>query len=159
MSTFYKGFKGSRRSVDSNLNLVPLIDLFSTVILFLLATAVFDKVAALPLTMGEKKQDIKKSDGDGAVQLKAINANIKVIITKTQLLLYSGTGVKRVKLVEDQEDYPEVDEFLSVVRTRYPDKEDFVIAASDKSKYKVLVSVIDKCLGKKFDEIVVSGGG
>ena len=158
MSTFYKGYKGNRNSAnDNNLNLVPFIDLFSTMIIFLLVTAVFDELAAVPVSLGDKNQkspQITQSDS-----AKPISSSVKIVIAKEEITMIDGSRSKSFAVTPDHEDYSQLEAFLENVRIAYPNKKDILITSRDSAYYEHLVAVLDHCLGKQFDELVVSGGG
>lgn len=158
MSTFYKGYKGNRNSTnDNNLNLVPFIDLFSTMIIFLLVTAVFDDLAGVPVALGDKNAkspEITQSDS-----AKPISSSVKIIVSKKQITMIDGGRSKSFDIIPDQEDYTQLEAFLENVRIAYPNKKDILITTMDNAYYEHLVAVLDNCLGNQFDELVVSGGG
>ena len=132
MSTFYKGYKGSRKKFRDDLNLVPFIDLFSTVILFLLATAVFDKLAAVPIALGDKSE---KAEGASAqVAVKPVSSSIKIIITSRQVTMVYGGRVRSFTVEKDHEDYSKLETFLTQVRRNYPTKIDMLIMASHSTR-------------------------
>lgn len=148
------GGRGGKRQMQSNLNLVPFIDLFSTMIIFLIVTAVFDQLAAVQINMGAED---KPADAIPAQPLKKIEASLKVTISENNIELFDAG--RKVNIAKDGEDfdYTLVQQFAEEVREKYPEKKDVVIFTQDKAQYKSLIGVMDEFLGQMFTELVVTG--
>lgn len=158
------GPKSGRRKFSQELNLVPFIDFFSTLIIFLMVSVVFDRLAAIQVNMGAEdtsnKVQVKKE------VVKKIEASLKATINKNELTLFDAgknTVIKKEPTVDDKgqtvDKFPEapIKEFMANARQRYPDKKDIVIFSSDDSPYEDLIVVLDASLGEKFTELVVTG--
>jgi biopolymer transport protein ExbD len=148
------GPRGNKREMPSNLNLVPFIDLFSTMIIFLIVTAVFDQLAAVQINMGAED---KPADAVPQQPIKKIEASLKVTIGEESIELFDA-GKKEMVIKEAGEfDYARIRQFAEMVREKYPEKRDVVIFSQDKAKYKDLIGVMDEFLGQSFTELVVTG--
>jgi biopolymer transport protein ExbD len=143
-----------RREFVDNLNLVPFIDLFSTMIIFLLSTAVWDQLAGIQANV---------ASGSGGAEIHSteltqkVQANVKVTVTNDYIETFDAGSTRRYERQGHQMDYNAVGDFLKDARERYLDKRDIVIEASDNAKYEDLVAVMDLSLGQKFTDIVVKG--
>jgi len=140
-----------------NLNLVPFIDLFSTLIIFLLSTAVWEQLAAVPVNMGNSDQN-KVSMPNSKEEAKLVKSDLKVFIRKDSIELFDQgrtTQVTRDELVNNG--FEAVLLFADEARAKYPIKNDVVIQADDDSTYEDIVAVMDKFLARNFDQIVVMG--
>lgn len=146
-----------RRAIVNNLNLVPFIDLFSTLIIFLLATAVWDQLASVPVTLGTSDSNPIKLPSNPS-DLKKINADLKVSINKDEIILIEmgkSTRIAREDLIPT--DFSQVQEFAAAARVKFVDKKDVVLEMADESVYSDLVVVMDKFLAEDFDQLVVMG--
>jgi biopolymer transport protein ExbD len=145
-----------RREMISNLNLVPFIDLFSTLILFLISTAVFDQLAVLPINMGNP--DAPDISVPSPSEARKIEANVKVTLTdKTIELFDSGERrvIDREQVVASA--YDDIRAFAENARAKHPEKRDVVISASDVAVYEDLIAIMDRLLEQNFDQLVVMG--
>ncbi|MEO5666863.1 MAG: biopolymer transporter ExbD [Bdellovibrionota bacterium] len=140
-----------------NLNLVPFIDLFSTLIIFLLSTAVWEQLAAVPVNLGNSDQQ-KVSMPNSKEEAKLVKSDLKVFIKKDSIELFDqgkSTTLTREQLISSQ--YEGVLQFADEARLKYPTKNDVVIQADDDATYEDIVAVMDKFLARNFDQLVVMG--
>lgn len=145
-----------KRKLDAGaLNLVPMIDLFSMIIIFLIVTAAFDQLAQMKINMGSEDaaETVIKQP------VKEIQASLKITIFPDRLDLQDQGRVVRIEKQPDDEEYnwDELNEFLMNARVNYPEKKDIVIFSSDKVEYGYVVTVMDFALSQDFNELVVSG--
>lgn len=144
-----------RRGGASDLNLVPFVDLFSTLVIFLLSVAVWDQMAQLPMALGAEDKpsiEIPKTD------IKKIQSNLKVTILTDGIELFNEGKTQKIAKVEGQEmDLAPVVEFMAQARQDYPDKKDMLIQATDQSVYSDLVAVMDRAMEQEFTDLIVTG--
>lgn len=146
-----------RRNIVDNLNLVPFIDLFSTLIIFLLATAVWEQLATVPVSLGSSETNpiqMPSSPSD----VKKINSDLKITINKDELILFDSgrsTRISRDELVTNE--FAQIQEFADKARKKYTTKKDVVLSLSDEAVYSDLVTVMDKFLAVDFDQLIVMG--
>ena len=153
MARYTNGGRG-KKEIPSNLNLVPFIDLFSTMIIFLIVTAVFDKLASVQINMGAED---KAAASVPQQPIKKIEATVKITIFKDTVELFDAG--KKTVLQKEGEDFSvqALEEFALTMREKYPEKKDVVVSAKDTSIYKDLIVVMDAFLGQSFTEIIVTG--
>ena len=85
---------GSKKELDADLNLTPFIDLLSTIVCFLLITAVWIEIGAV---------EIKQSKGTEAAASKKISYDLDLVYkTPTDLRLNLKRNGKRVKAFKVQ---------------------------------------------------------
>ena len=140
--------------MPDNLNLVPFIDLFSTLIIFLLMTAVWDQLASVQASLGDQAggksvavpQDTKK-----------IKQTTKITITDRAVEVFDDGKVSQIPIEGRAFNVAPLTEFVSAMRAKYQDKNDMVIIATDNAKYETVVSVMDECIGQNFKEIILTG--
>jgi biopolymer transport protein ExbD len=158
------GPKTGRRHYAQDLNLVPFIDFFSTLIIFLMMTVVFDKLAAVQINMGAEDTSSKIQVPKDSV--KKIEASLKITLTKNQATLFDAgkTTVLNKEPGVDESGHPierfnpdALKEFMANARAKYPDKKDIVVFSTDDAVYADLIAVLDSGLSEKFTELVVTG--
>jgi len=94
------GGKGGRRSVDSELNLIPMIDLFVVCVLFLIMTAVWSQMARIeanaqvPGKQDDSEPDEKK-EPDKMLTVEMKQDDNFVLIWKAGATVHATTQVER----------------------------------------------------------------
>lgn len=146
---------GRGRGKVTNLNLVPFVDLFSTLIIFLISTAVWDELAAVKTSMGA--QDRPSVEVPKNQDIKKIKSDVKITVTDSGIELFDAGRTNRIAKNGDQFDYTEVEQFLADVRAKYIDKKDMLVMATDAAVYEDVIAVMDRSLQQNFDEIIVTG--
>ncbi len=151
--------RGKAKEVINNLNLVPFIDLFSTLIIFLMATAVFDKLASVPVNMGSNDQSSIKVPDGGSSTKKIVGTVTVTVTTDTIIVSDSGSSRRLTIASEIENEYQGVAEFMSAARARHRDLRELIVNVTDKAKYGAMVAVMDEALAVDFDQLVVTGDG
>jgi biopolymer transport protein ExbD len=151
------GLKGRGRRFSDNLNLVPFIDLFSTIIIFLLSTAVWDQLAGIQANLGAQAGG---QDADTPQELvKKVTNQVRITVADAYIETFDDGETRRYAKNGDTTDFTPIDQFVQNVRSKYVDKKDLVLQATDNAVYADLIGVMDRALGQKFSEIVVTGLG
>lgn len=154
MASYFGSNHGGKRKFESNLNLVPFIDLFSTLIIFLLMTAVWDQLASVQANLGDqaggKALEIPKD-------IKKVQQTVKITITDQSVELFDNGKTAKLPIAGRAFDVKPLTEFVSYVRDKYADKTDMVVIATDTAKYENIITVMDECIGKNFKDIVLTG--
>jgi biopolymer transport protein ExbD len=158
------GPKHGRRAMHQDLNLVPFIDFFSTIIIFLMTSVVFDQLAAVQINMGAEEAGSKIQVPKEVV--KKIEASLKATLTKDKLTLFNAgktTVLVKENTVDERgnpiEQYPPdaLKEFMALAREQYPDKKDIVVFSEDNVPFQDLIAVLDASLSQRFVELIVTG--
>ena len=150
------GGKGNKRSVNTELNLVPFIDLMSVLITFLLITAVWTQISMIQIgsSIYGKQQDDKPSvippHADIVLRLDVYNWGYR--------LLY-GTQRLDFRKIDGDYDQEGVLKALQQVKRDYPQKIDAVITVEDELPYKALIFGMDVIIKGGFPSISVATGG
>jgi len=154
MSGYFGGARGAKRKLPDNLNLVPFIDLFSMLIIFLLMTAVWDQLATVQANLGDqsggKSVEIPKD-------VKKVKQNTKVTITSTYIELFDEGKTAKLPIEGEIFNVAPLTEFMTTMRAKYEEKTDMVIIATDDAKYRDVVIVMDESIGQNFKDIVLTG--
>jgi biopolymer transport protein ExbD len=121
----------------ATLLLVPMIDIFTVLVTFLLMTAVFSRTVVLQLNLPASQTEFK--DPPPGLQLE-------VMVRKDQLMVADrNTGpLHAVPNTPSGPDYDGLTEYLKFVKTKFPDKTDASILLEPDTAYDTLVQVMDR---------------
>ncbi len=116
------------------LNLTPMMDILTVLVVFLLITAVFMSITIQELSIPTS------SGGPGG----APNFAIEVIVRKTGLEIGNGSSVQAaIPKKDDQYDIELLSKMLVRLKAQYPDKEDATILMEPKIEYDYLIQIMD----------------
>jgi biopolymer transport protein ExbD len=118
------------------INVVPMIDMMIILVFFLIFTAVFTKTNILELNL---------PGADSAVPDLPEGLHLEVIIRKDKIEIADrGTGLlKTVPTNATGYDLVGLQDYLKLVKTKYPDKTDATILLEQDIAYDTLVQVMD----------------
>ena len=117
------------------LNLTPLMDVFTVLVVFLLITAVFTSITIMELSVPTSA---------GASVASKPNFAIEVIVRKAGLEIANGKSVEAViPKKDDKYDLEKLSEMLRTLKAQYPGKEDATVLMEPKVEYDYLVQVMD----------------
>jgi len=126
-----------RQRRPSELLLVPMIDIFTVLVTFLLMTAVFSRTVILELKLGSQ---------DPSLTPPPPGLKLEVIVRKNLLQVADReTGPLRT-LPNNAEgyDFQGLTEYLQFVKSRYPDKTEATILLEPDTPYDTLIQVMDR---------------
>jgi len=146
------GGKGGRKAVDSELNLVPYIDLLTCMVVFLLMTAVWTQLARIDVTQKGQAQSAEQTDE------KPPETRLVVVINEDGFLIAGGAAgdQKPIKKKEGKYDYDTLSAILKEVKKTYPDKRDVHIASDDTIQYQFVIQTMDTALTAQFPDIALT---
>jgi biopolymer transport protein TolR len=146
------GGKGGRKSVDSELNLVPYIDLLTCMVVFLLMTAVWTQLARIDVTQKGQAQSAEQTDE------KPPETRLVVVVNEDGFLIAGGAAgdQKPIKKKEGKYDYDTLSAILKEVKKTYPDKRDVHIASDDGIQYQYIIQTMDTALTAQFPDIALT---
>jgi biopolymer transport protein ExbD len=117
------------------LNLTPMMDILTVLVVFLLVTAVFMSITVMELSI--------PTGGDKPVAGKQ-NFAIEVIIRKTGLQIANGSTVQAtIPKKGDQYDIEQLSKMLVQLKERYPEKQDATVLTEPTIEYDYLIQVMD----------------
>lgn len=121
----------------AELLLVPMIDIFTVLVTFLLMTAVFSRTVVLQLNLPASQTEFKEPP-PGLV--------LEVMVRKDLLQVADrNTGpLHAVPNTAAGYDYDGLAEYLKFVKTKFPDKTDATILLEPDTAYDTLVQVMDR---------------
>jgi biopolymer transport protein TolR len=147
---------GDGRSTTVDLNLVPIIDLMSVCIIFLLITAVWTQVSMIQIgssIYGKKSTDDKVEPPPKAeipFRLDVRTDGYRILIGRNEI---------RFPKVNGDYDHDKLLLEVKKIKELYPEKNDAVVTVMDELPYETLIGGMDALLTAGFPEISVATGG
>src|SRR4051812_30788082 len=149
------GGDGRNKTVD--LNLVPIIDLMSVLISFLLITAVWTQVSMIQI--GSSLYGKKSDTQPPPEPLPHSDLVLKVEVKPNGYILTVGKQAISLPLKSGAYDETGLVAQLQRVKQLYPDKQDAVVAVADTLAYDHMIKAMDVLLIAGFTAISVATGG
>lgn len=147
---------GDKRSKTVDLNLVPIIDLMSVCIIFLLITAVWTQVSMIQIGSSIYGQ---KTSEEKAEPPKRAEIPFRLDVLKDGYRVIIGRQEMRFPKVAGKYDQEKLTTELKRIKELYPDKADCVVTVLDELPYETLIGGMDALLVAGFPEIAVATGG
>lgn len=131
------------------LNLTPYIDLMSTLIVFLLMTAVWNQISVL-------STDTNETSSSDATNSTSAKTQLSVMIMPHFLELSEDTTRTRIPHVQGAIDRKRLAQSLSQWKKKYPTKTDVILNTDNSVTYKMLISAFDEIVGNQFPDVGVN---
>ena len=147
---------GRGRGVNTELNLVPVIDLMSVLITFLLLSAVWTQVSMIQL--GASFASPKDPNQQETKPPPLEDVVLKLEIHATGYVLFVGKDVRPIAMVEGTYDNEALEADLKKIKQLYPDKAGVKMAISDEIVYEHVVAAMDTGLRAGFSPELLTGG-
>ncbi len=121
------------------LNLIPMMDILTVLVIFLLITAVFTHITIMELS-------IPTNAGESVVNTP--NFSIEVIVRKAGLEIANGSSVEAaIPKKEDKYDLEMLTKMLTRLKARYPEKADATVLIEPDIQYDYLIQIMDAMRG------------
>src|SRR5512144_179596 len=138
MSRRYRN-KAKAESFDTDimrvLNLIPMMDILTVLVIFLLITAVFTHITIMDLSIPTQA---------GGTAVNNPNFSIEVIVRKAGLEIANGSSVEAaIPKKDDKYDLEMLSKILLRLKAQYPEKEDATVLMEPKIEYDYLIQVMD----------------
>jgi biopolymer transport protein ExbD len=131
----WKTKESVEKDIMELLNLTPMMDVLTVLVVFLLITAVFTSITVL---------DLNVPTNSGASASNRPNFAIEVIVRKTGLEIANGSSVEAaIPKVDGKYDLKKLSEMLVRIKAQYPQKEDATVLMEPKVEYDYLIQVMD----------------
>src|SRR5215468_2665845 len=137
MRRSYQYRKLERRTrKPAELLLVPMIDIFTVLVTFLLMTAVFSRTVILQLNLPPPQTEFKEPPP---------GLQLEVMVRKDQLMVADRNSgpLHAVPNTAQGYDYDGLVEYLKFVKTKFPEKTEASILLEPDTAYDTLVQVMD----------------
>lgn len=148
------------RATNVEINIVPVIDLMSVLIVFLLITAVWNQISMIQLATSVYG---KKSDDQEVSEAKPLeepdNIPLRLDILKNGYVLVIRDQRTPISMIGDDYDTETLAEELRRVKESYPEKIDIIIAVDDDINYGSLVKGMDVAISERFPQVSIATGG
>lgn len=147
------GGHGGKKSVDSEIPLIPFIDLLLCCVMFLLVTAVWNQLARLD---ANQQQPGQQAPNDPPPEEK-----IKVVVqVQASGFVIASTAGDRIDIpkVGDNYDIETLRDKLQERKRLEPNRRDLVVAPEDGVQYADVVTAMDTVVGEGFPEMSLSDG-
>ena len=117
------------------INLTPMMDILTVLVVFLLITAVFMSITIEELS-------VPTAAGGAAANMP--NFAIEVIVRKTGLEIANGSSVEAaIPKKDDKYDLELLSKILLRLKSQYPDKQDATVLMEPDIKYDHLIEIMD----------------
>ncbi len=121
------------------LNLTPMMDILTVMVVFLLITAVFMRITIMELS-------VPTTAGRSAVNKP--NFAIEVIVRKAGLEIANGSSVEAaIPKKNDQYDLDMLSKMLMRLKEKYPEKQDATVLIEPDIRYDYVVQIMDAVRG------------
>lgn len=147
---------GRGRNPNVELNLVPVIDLMSVLITFLLISAVWTQVSMIQL--GASFASPRDPEQKDVTPPPIEDLVLKLEIRATGYVLFVGKEVRTMPMVNGAYDNEALLADLSKVKQLYPDKAGVKMAISDEIQYEIVIAAMDTGLKAGFSPELLTGG-
>ncbi|HET9330998.1 MAG TPA: biopolymer transporter ExbD [Steroidobacteraceae bacterium] len=120
----------------AELLLVPMIDIFTVLVTFLLMTAVFSRTVILQLNLPAPQTEFKEPPP---------GLQLEVMVRKDQLMVADRNSgpLHAVPNIATGPDFDGLTEYLKFVKTKFPEKTEASILLEPDTAYDTLVQVMD----------------
>ncbi len=132
------------------LNLTPYIDLMSTLIVFLLMTAVWNQIAVL------STDSSSTTASDSPAQPDPNRVTLSVTIMPGYIEMAENQQTKRIPHIEGKVDRSRFAEALKDWKARFPTRNDVILNTENTVTYQMLISTFDELVGNDFPDVGVS---
>ncbi len=143
----------SRKDVDSDLNVTPVMNIFVILIPFLLLTATFIKIAIIDLTLPTLDQNTGTND-DVVTDLTVLVVSISPDGFQIKT---SERNYPIIKKKNGGYDLQKLGDNLAEIKKLFPLLEDIVISPTSEVIYQVIINVLDECREVGFPNYSISG--
>ncbi|MBN2573268.1 MAG: biopolymer transporter ExbD [Deltaproteobacteria bacterium] len=140
------GNKGGKKPLNSELNLVPYIDMLTVLVAFLLITAVWTQLARL--------QAQQKGQGQAGEETPPeMMVKVVVLVNQEGFNLVVGQDQTPIPKKGADYDFERLATELKKAKDAHPDKNDAQVASEDTIKFDTLVHTMDIALEQRFPDI------
>jgi biopolymer transport protein TolR len=136
--------KYRRKPADTELNLVPYIDLLTCMIAFLLITAVWTQVARL---------EVSRRTPGGTDETELPQMRMVVMVGEEGFNVVVGAERQILPRRAGLYDFETLAAALKKVKAEHPDRDDALVSSEDHITYETLTATMDTVLGAGFPAV------
>lgn len=139
------------KRLQDDLNLTPFVDLFSTLVVFLLLTAVWIHLEALTTNTDK----VTSSDSAPSTpQDKKVNLTLTIMPDRVELA--EDTTSTKIPHVGPDLNVNQIVRVLEKWKQKYPDRNDIVLNTENTIPYRHLITAFDTMVGAGFPDVGVN---
>ena len=147
---------GGGKSANFELNLVPFIDLFSTLICFLLITAAWQNMESIGTDAPPKATQNLEGDTPPAPEPKTKKVELVVSLKFDRLEVFEDSATVSFPHIKGTPNFESLEKVLDRWKLKYPDRKDLILTTENRSPYKHLVKLMDVFIAKKFPAVGIT---
>jgi len=144
------GVSGGKRGVNVELNLVPFIDLLSTLICFLLITAVWQQIQVISTNTSQTTA----SDSPAPPDEKKVDLSVSLLLDHIEAS--EGTNSTKIPYANGEPDYATLLKLLDSWKAKYPDRSDITLHSDSQAIYKYLIRIMDTAAEARFEDVGIN---
>ena len=148
------GGGGDKRSANADINLVPYIDLLSTLICFLLITAVWQQVSVITTNSAPTPPVPEDAFNPNPEDPNKVELSIKILEDKIEVT--AGKEIKPVAHVSGKINKAEAKPLIAAWKKLYPDKQEVKINSDPKVPYKYLIQTMDVLIEENYTGLAIN---
>ena len=148
------GIGGGKRNVNVELNLVPFIDLFSTLICFLLLTAVYQELESVSAGAAPTLAQTNQPNEPPPPPEKKVQLSVSLLMD--HLELGEDDVVTKIDHVAAAPDYERFGDVIKAWHVKYPDRKDLVLNTDSRAPYKFLIGLMDTLITDRFPDVGIN---
>jgi len=147
------GGKGGKKPLDTQINLVPFIDLMAVTISFLILTAAWSQIGRLQVANSG-------ASAEPASPTEDKTPPISLLITEKELRLSAGTQnfdpIPVTRGPNNKIELEKLKDKFKELKSQLPDAQAITLQAEDGIRYEDLVRIIDECKGSGLPQVSVA---
>lgn len=147
---------------SDELNLVPFIDLFSTLICFLIMTAVWNQIQSLTTNVDNvSSSDAAAASEDPNARKESLTVTLltdRVEMTEnvTQGGRVLAEKTYKIPTIQKQIDTEKMIKVINLWKSRYPNKKDVILNTENHIVYNQMIQTFDLLVGEGFPDVGVN---
>lgn len=144
------------RSTNTDVNIVPFIDLMSVLIIFLLISAVWVQVSMIQIASSLYGKDPNQENQEKLQKENKKHLMLHLSILPLGYFLLVGEENLKIPKSNNQYDQKTLLKELKKIKTSHPKKNDALISLSEALPYGELITGMDALLVSNFEEISIT---
>jgi len=146
------GGHGGKKAVDADIPLIPFIDLLLCCVMFLLVTAVWNRLASVPANQQVPSPNALDRQVEPTISLY-------LQVTHAGYTIASSAGDRvEIPMNGDTYDRETLATRLEERRAADPNRHDIIVSPEDGVHYQDVIASMDTALGVGFDEVSIGDG-
>lgn len=147
---------GGGKSSNFELNLVPFIDMFSTLICFLLITAAWQNLESVNTGAAPKHVESLQDTPPSSPQPEVKKVALSVVLHFDKIDISEDNVVHSLAHRGRDPDIEGLSRVLKEWKKKYPARRDLVLATENRAPYKHLIGLMDVFIRGEFPEVAIT---